>query len=60
MYLKGSGKFCEDCSTAERRKSMDEGNKKFFESVGIQGWYCKICDKKTNEKEEKEEEQKEE
>lgn len=42
--LKGSGKYCLDCNTAEKRHLMDEENRKHFEKNGLI-FQCKHCEK---------------
>lgn len=44
-YLKGKARYCQNCGTAEKRKIMDEENKKFFEEKGSK-YECHECDNK--------------
>lgn len=43
-YLKGTGRYCPDCTTAEKRRAMDEANKKHFEEHGLV-FQCNECKK---------------
>jgi hypothetical protein len=44
-FLKGKGKYCSDCDTAEKRRLMDESNKKLFAEKGLP-FECHECDRK--------------
>ena len=41
--LSGSGKYCPDCNTAEKRKAMDGVNKKLFEENKLSPYNCEVC-----------------
>jgi len=46
-----ANKFCKDCNTAERRKEMDENNKKIWDerrkvNPKLPEYKCKYCDRK--------------
>ena len=52
----GSGRFCNDCKTAEGRRQMDEANVKHFKENGLE-YNCEYCEnvaKKRKEKVERE------
>ncbi len=41
------GKYCPDCATAQKRRDMDEANRKNFEEQGLPPYECKACVGKT-------------
>lgn len=43
-----SGKFCPDCTTAPKRRDMDEANRKNFEENKLPPYECGHCTGKTN------------
>lgn len=38
-----SGKYCPDCTTADKRREQDENNRKHFEECGLPLYICKVC-----------------
>jgi len=41
-------KFCQECSTAEKRKAMDEANRQLFKENNLPEYHCKFCEKKND------------
>ncbi len=41
--VKGTGRFCVDCNTAEKRRDMDEANTKHFKEKLNMEYHCKFC-----------------
>jgi ribosomal protein L40E len=41
----GSAKFCGDCNTSDKRRAMDEANRKLFKTMGLD-YKCHHCDRK--------------
>ena len=39
----GTGRFCSDCTTAEKRREQDENNRKLFEENNLPPYICRKC-----------------
>ena len=40
----GQAKLCGNCNTADKRREMDEANKKLFKEKGLE-YHCHHCDR---------------
>ena len=48
--VKGVARFCPNCSTAPKRKEMDDENRKHFKEHGLE-YHCEFCERQAMQRE---------